>query len=129
MELGLIISNWAGAANLAGVMGRDEHGALTWPRVAASCDYRGSARFEDIVDIELRIERVAGDAVFDDDTRLGHRTELLCGEQKEIWGGLAACDLRGAEDVRIEERQQPGQQERVADPIEVAVRSDAARRR
>ncbi|HEX4129638.1 MAG TPA: thioesterase family protein [Pirellulales bacterium] len=40
------------------VMGRDEHGVLGWPRVAASCDYRGSARFEDTVEIELRVERV-----------------------------------------------------------------------
>lgn len=30
---------------------------LTWPRVHASCDYRKPARFEDVLDIFIRVER------------------------------------------------------------------------
>jgi 4-hydroxybenzoyl-CoA thioesterase/acyl-CoA thioester hydrolase len=40
------------------VFGSDEQGRLTWPRVSASCDYHGSARFEDTVDVDLAIERI-----------------------------------------------------------------------
>lgn len=31
---------------------------LSWPRVHVSCDYRGSARFEDCLDILVRVERL-----------------------------------------------------------------------
>src|ERR1700730_9886830 len=68
-------------------------------------------------------------AVFHHDAVLARRIELPGCEQEEVGSGLAPVDLRGAEDVRIEERQRPGYRERVADPVEVAVRSDAARHR
>lgn len=31
---------------------------LSWPRVHVSCDYRGSARFEDCLEIHMRVERL-----------------------------------------------------------------------
>jgi len=71
----------------------------------------------------------ANRAVFDHDAMLPRRIELPGREQEEVGSGLPPLDLRGAEDVRIEQWQQPGYRERVTDPIEVAVRSDAARRR
>lgn len=40
------------------VMLKDERGLVSWPRVAASCDYRGPVKFEDVLDIELRIVRL-----------------------------------------------------------------------
>jgi YbgC/YbaW family acyl-CoA thioester hydrolase len=42
-----------------------EHGGMRigWPRVAASCDYAGPARFEDEVELHLRVTRV-GDKSF-----------------------------------------------------------------
>ena len=43
-------------------------------------------------------------AVFDDDAVLARRLEVPGGEQKEVGGGLAARDLRGAKDMRIKER-------------------------
>ena len=73
--------------------------------------------------------RHADSTVFDYDALLARRIELPGREQEEVGGGLTLGDLRGAEDVRIEERQQPGYRERVADPVEVTVRSDATRHR
>lgn len=31
---------------------------LSWPRVHVSCDYRGSVRFEDCLNIQVRVERL-----------------------------------------------------------------------
>ena len=50
----------------------------------------------------------ADGAVLDDDAVLARRIELPGREQEEIGSRLAPLDLRGAEDVRIEERQQAG---------------------
>lgn len=41
----------------------DEPDSLTWPRVAAACDYLGPARFEDLLDISLFIERVGTSSI------------------------------------------------------------------
>lgn len=35
----------------------DAEGKLSWPRVSVHCDYRGPARFEDLLDVELRVAR------------------------------------------------------------------------
>lgn len=43
--------------------GDPAQGALSWPRVAAACEYRGSARFEDVLDIELRVARIGSSSV------------------------------------------------------------------
>ena len=40
------------------VMMRDAQGVMSWPRVAASCQYRSTVKFEDLLDIELTIDRV-----------------------------------------------------------------------
>lgn len=45
------------------VMMRDNEGVISWPRVAASCDYRSAARFEDVLDVELRISRIGDKSV------------------------------------------------------------------
>ena len=45
------------------VMHCDSHGTISWPRVSATCDYRGSVKFEDILDIEVRIERLGKKSV------------------------------------------------------------------
>jgi YbgC/YbaW family acyl-CoA thioester hydrolase len=41
-----------------GVFLRDDEGEISWPRVSATCDYRGPARFEDEIQIEVTVERV-----------------------------------------------------------------------
>ncbi len=37
--------------------------ALSWPRVHASCDYQGAARFEDVLTLTLQIERLGSKSV------------------------------------------------------------------
>jgi acyl-CoA thioester hydrolase len=45
------------------VMQPDGDGKVTWPRVSANCDFRGSARFEEELQIEVRIERIGEKSV------------------------------------------------------------------
>lgn len=40
------------------VVVRDSDGEISWPRVAAACDYLSPAKFEDILDVEVIIERL-----------------------------------------------------------------------
>lgn len=40
------------------VLAADAEGPISWPRVSAQCDYQGSARFEDVLDVELGLARV-----------------------------------------------------------------------
>jgi acyl-CoA thioester hydrolase len=40
------------------VVCRDDQGEISWPRVSASCDYRNPARFEDLLDVQVTIERI-----------------------------------------------------------------------
>jgi len=37
------------------VVMHDEQGELGWPRVAVACDYRLPIRYEDVIEIELRV--------------------------------------------------------------------------
>jgi len=41
----------------------DDQGKLSWPRVAARCDYRGPVRFEDMLDVEVRVARLGDRSV------------------------------------------------------------------
>lgn len=45
------------------VLMRDEAGAISWPRVTTRCEFRGPLRFEDVVDIEVRITRLGEKSV------------------------------------------------------------------
>jgi 4-hydroxybenzoyl-CoA thioesterase/acyl-CoA thioester hydrolase len=40
------------------VLQRDEQGAISWPRVSAHCDFEAAVRFEQLVDIEVSVERI-----------------------------------------------------------------------
>jgi len=37
--------------------------AVTWPRVAASCDYQSVARFEDVLDLQVSIKKLGNSSV------------------------------------------------------------------
>jgi acyl-CoA thioester hydrolase len=39
------------------VITHDEEGTISWPRVSASCDYRGAVQFEDVLDVEVQVVR------------------------------------------------------------------------
>jgi len=40
------------------VLEYDKEDSMSWPRVSARCDYRGSAKFEDQLDIQVSITRL-----------------------------------------------------------------------
>jgi acyl-CoA thioester hydrolase len=45
------------------VLSEDETGPVSWPRVSASCDFQSAVRFEDVLDISLRIARLGTKSV------------------------------------------------------------------
>ena len=45
------------------VIAKDEVGTISWPRVNATCDYTGPVKFEDVIDIIVRIERLGRKSV------------------------------------------------------------------
>lgn len=45
------------------VVSEDEDGTISWPRVSASCDYTGSVRFEDVMDVVVRVARLGAKSV------------------------------------------------------------------
>ena len=42
---------------------RDEQSVISFPRVSASCDYRGSVRFEEVLTIRIYVERLGKTSV------------------------------------------------------------------
>jgi len=56
---------------------------LGWPRVAASCEYIGPARFEDDITLELRVQRVG-------DKSLTYEVEFLNKGQRIALGKLTS---------------------------------------
>jgi acyl-CoA thioester hydrolase len=46
-----------------GVFMQDDQGDLSWPRVSASCEFHGPARFEDEISIEVSVQRVGQKSV------------------------------------------------------------------
>lgn len=40
-----------------------DDGVLTWPRVSAQCDYVSPIRFEDVIDIDVSVERIGNKSV------------------------------------------------------------------
>jgi acyl-CoA thioester hydrolase len=40
------------------VVMHDAEGKISWPRVAAKCDFQAAARFEDLLQIEVRVVRL-----------------------------------------------------------------------
>lgn len=74
---------------------------ISWPRVAAACDYEGAVRFGDVLAVELAVERVGRTSV-----RFGFRFAI--GSQTVAVGSMTAvrCILRPGErpePVRIPE--------------------------
>lgn len=45
------------------VHAHDESGTISWPRVSASCDYTGPVKFEDVLKLIVRIERLGAKSV------------------------------------------------------------------
>jgi 4-hydroxybenzoyl-CoA thioesterase/acyl-CoA thioester hydrolase len=45
------------------VLWAGESGPISWPRVSVSCDYAGAARFEEVLDVSLRVARLGAKSV------------------------------------------------------------------
>ena len=63
---------------------QDATGTTTWPRVAARCDYQGPVRFEETVDIEVRVTRIGGKSVTYDFQFTGPRGAVATGEMTMV---------------------------------------------
>ena len=46
-----------------GVMCRLDGHTISWPRVNAECNYRSAVRFEEIIEIEITVERIGSRSV------------------------------------------------------------------
>jgi acyl-CoA thioester hydrolase len=66
------------------VVSKDVTGTITWPRVAARCDYQGPARFEETVEIEVRVTRIGGKSVTYDFHFTGPRGAVATGEMTMV---------------------------------------------
>src|SRR3954468_3899801 len=45
------------------VVMHDANGKISWPRVSAKCDFQSAARFEELLEIEVRIARLGKSSV------------------------------------------------------------------
>ncbi len=90
----------------------DELGRISWPRVAASCDYHGPARFEDELTIEVAVHRVGQKSV-----TYEHR--LSCGDRSIATGRMTVvcCRLHPG---------QPPQPIAIPSPIAAILRGQAS---
>jgi len=62
------------------VVMRDATGTISWPRVSAKCDFTAAARFEDVLEIEVRIARLGKRSITYAHRFLRHGKELATGE-------------------------------------------------
>ena len=71
-----------------------EGGKVSWPRVSAHCDFKSPARFEDLVNIEVSVQRIGNKSVT-------YHFALTC-EQRAIATGTmtAACCFVGKEGIK-----------------------------
>ena len=70
---------------------RDEQGVISWPRIEANCRYQSAVRFEDELEIELRIERLGSKAVT-------YAFDFRCAGRPVASGRMAAVCCRIEED-------------------------------
>ena len=70
----------------------DADGTVSWPRVAAQCDYQGPVGFEDLLDIELSIERLGAKSVT-------YQFNIQCQGKPTAQGKMTAVCCRIEHDV------------------------------
>jgi 4-hydroxybenzoyl-CoA thioesterase/acyl-CoA thioester hydrolase len=72
------------------VMMHDEAGQMSWPRVAAKCEFESAARFEDLLEIEVRVARLGNKSVTFAHRFLRGGTPLAAGEITSVCCRLVA---------------------------------------
>jgi 4-hydroxybenzoyl-CoA thioesterase/acyl-CoA thioester hydrolase len=60
---------------------------MSWPRVAAKCDYQGAVRFEDVLRIEVRVARLGAKSV-----TFGF--QITCDDRQVATGEMTAVHCR-----------------------------------
>lgn len=62
---------------------------LTWPRVSVGCDFHGPARFEDVLSVDVFVDKVGQSSV-------SYRFEIRCDDRPVATGHITAvcCDLQ-----------------------------------
>ncbi len=73
---------------------------LTFPRVAASCDYARPARFEDVLDVTVRVERIGRSSI-------AYAFEFFKGEAAIAKGGITCVCCRVGPGHALEGREVP----------------------
>lgn len=68
----------------------DDENRLTWPRISVGCDFHGPARFEDLLDINVHIDRVGHSSVT-------YRFEIQCQSRPIATGKIVVVCCRLAE--------------------------------
>lgn len=69
------------------VISHDGEGVLSWPRIAAKCEFRSAARFEEVLQIEVRITRLGTTSI-----TFGHR--FTVGEREVASGEITTVCCR-----------------------------------
>ena len=71
------------------VIAEDESGTISWPRVNAQCDFTAPIRFEDVLDIIVRVERLGTKSVtYAFDFRL-QETSVATGKMTAVCSRIA----------------------------------------
>ena len=66
------------------VVSSDATGTITWPRMAAHCDYQGPVRFEEIVEIEVHVAKIGIKSVTYDFQFTGPPGAVAAGEMTAV---------------------------------------------
>jgi 4-hydroxybenzoyl-CoA thioesterase/acyl-CoA thioester hydrolase len=66
------------------VVTHDANGVMSWPRVSAKCDFRLAARFEDVIQIEVRIARLGERSITWQHRFVRDGVELAVGEVTSV---------------------------------------------
>ncbi|MEZ6065635.1 MAG: thioesterase family protein [Planctomycetaceae bacterium] len=83
------------ASGLSIMRRMDDGRYIGWPRVSASCNFRAPARYEDLITVELTIERIGMKSIC-------YVATFRCGDQELAQGRMkTACCLCG-EDGKLE---------------------------
>jgi 4-hydroxybenzoyl-CoA thioesterase/acyl-CoA thioester hydrolase len=71
------------------VISQDAEGTISWPRVSAACDFRGAARYEDVLAIAVTIERLG-------DKSITYQFDIACDSRPIAQGRMTSVCCRMA---------------------------------
>ena len=66
------------------VVADSPEGRISWPRVSATCDFSAPARFEDVLEIEVRVSRLGTKSVTYDFTFTDAGKQLARGQMTSV---------------------------------------------